>query len=107
MEHNAETKNSGVEQDVEIGSPKAATTNNEDELGAREGRIRRPPIWGTDYITGDGHSEEDEVNMAFLVTNEPSTFEEANQSSVWRKTMNEEMEAMKSDMEFGGVAIWG
>ena len=36
----------------------------EEDLIAREGRNRRPPVWMADYTSGEGFSEEDEANMA-------------------------------------------
>ena len=50
------------------------------------GRVRKPPIWSTDYITGEGLSDtEEEANMArveietlaFMAISNPTSFQEA------------------------------
>lgn len=49
-----------------------------------------------DYVTGEGFLDEDiEVNMAQIVSADPSSFEEAKKSSKWRLAMNAEMQAIE------------
>jgi hypothetical protein len=49
-----------------------------------------------DYVTGEGFSDEDiEVNMAQIVSADPSSFEEAKKSSKWRLAMDAEMQAIE------------
>ena len=38
----------------------------EPSLAIREGRSRHPPIWSIDYVSSEGLSKEDDVNMTFF-----------------------------------------
>lgn len=49
-----------------------------------------------DYFTGEGLSEEEiEVNMAQIISADPSSLEEVEKSSKWRLAMDAEMKAIK------------
>lgn len=66
-----------------------------------EGRNRRPPVWMTDYTSGEDLSEEDEANMALMMSSDPTSFEEAIKSSKWKLAMDEHRK--KSDLALGGT----
>jgi len=93
-----------VEPATEVNCPVAATPN----LAIREGRNRHPPAWSADYVFGEGLSEEDEANMAFLIISDPVNFEEAVKSPKWRLAMDEEIKSIekKSNMALGGSICW-
>jgi transposase InsO family protein len=62
-----------------------------------QGRVRRPPVWHADYDTS---MVDDEYSMNLVmfgpcVSKDPVTFEEASKSQIWRKAMNDEIEAIE------------
>ena len=63
-----------------------------------EGRLRRQPVWMTNYNTGEGLSEEEnEVNMALFTSDDPFYFEEAVKSLKWRDAMDSEIKAIEKN----------
>ena len=62
-----------------------------------EGRNRRISFWMEDYVSGGEFSEAEEHNnlVLFTSTSDPTTFEEAIQSSKWRVEMDLEIEAIE------------
>lgn len=80
----------------------------EENLTAREGRIRHPPVWMTDYTSGEGLSEDDEVNMtsiALIVSSDPTSFEDAVKSSKWRLAMDEEIKSIEKNQTWQLVEL--
>uniref|UniRef100_A0A2N9EXA4 Integrase catalytic domain-containing protein n=1 Tax=Fagus sylvatica TaxID=28930 RepID=A0A2N9EXA4_FAGSY len=67
------------------------------EESSPEGRNRRVPFWMEDYVSGGEFSEEAEHNnlVLFTSTADPTTFEDAVQSSKWRAAMDLEIEAIE------------
>lgn len=56
--------------------------SNVEGSNARGERVRKSPIWMNDYVSGEGLSEEEnEVNMALVVSTDPISYEEAVKSS--------------------------
>lgn len=87
------TDNSG-EEDLRPNENATATDTNVNERGietpteaqsshSEEGRIRRPPSWMQDYVSGEGISKDENVtdeNSAFLalyIDSEPISYDEA------------------------------
>jgi len=63
-------------------STEASNASTEENLNEERRRIQRAPTYLNDYVTGEGFSDEDiEVNMAQIVSADPSSFEEAKKSS--------------------------
>lgn len=60
-------------------SPRNEQSSDDNELVERRGmRGRREPTWMTDYETGEGLSDDENLNAMMMVTeNDPTTFEEA------------------------------
>lgn len=61
------TKIGNIEEEYAVDTIEEAVQNEElvqvaDESSPRDGRIRRPPVWIMDYVSGEGFSEEDDVN---------------------------------------------
>jgi transposase InsO family protein len=74
---------------------KNSPTSEESSL---EGRNRRVPFWMEDYVSGGEFSEEEAKHnnlVLFTSTADPTTFEEAVQSSKWRAGMDLEIEAIE------------
>ncbi|CAL2255656.1 unnamed protein product [Prunus armeniaca] len=66
----------------------------------REARMKRPPGWMRDYVSGEGLSEEDDmdVNLAHLalfIDVDPISYEEAAKSKIWRQAMDAEIQAIE------------
>lgn len=95
----------GEEVEREINEAEVVAPAREENLVVREGRIRGAPIWTVDYVSGEGLSEEEEANMALMVTEDPATFEEAVQSSKWRQAMNEEIESIEKNQTWNLVEL--
>lgn len=72
----------------------ANDSSAEETLIVREARVRNPPVWRSDYESGEGLSEE-ETNMAFMVSSDPTTFEEAIKNTIWRLAMDEEIKSIE------------
>ncbi|KAL2232748.1 UNVERIFIED_CONTAM: Retrovirus-related Pol polyprotein from transposon TNT 1-94 [Sesamum indicum] len=80
----------------------------EENLTAREGRIRHPPVWMTDYTSGEELSKDDEVNMtsiALVVSSDPTSFEDAVKSSKWRLVMDEEIKSIEKNQTWQLVEL--
>lgn len=65
-----------------------------------EARIRRTPRWMRDYVSGEGHSEEDDVDvnlaqLALFMDVDPMSYEEAVKSKIWRQAMDVEIQAIE------------
>ena len=89
-----------VNENEEAGSNGTSSPSNEshdeNSSGPVEGRVRRVPSWMQDYETGEGLSEEEDLNAMMIHTEaDPITFEEAVKSKKWRDAMNAEIEAIK------------
>ena len=71
--------------------------SGESSPSSQQGRNRRVPFWMEDYVSGGEFSEGDvEHNLVlFTSTADPTTFEEAVQSSKWRAAMDLEIEAIE------------
>lgn len=81
-------------ENTEVGDGIGSFSSQSSEEDPIEGRVRRPPVWMQDYLSGEGFSEEKTQNLVMLtMTSDPTTFEEAVKSEKWRASMNNEMEA--------------
>lgn len=85
-----ETNDEGLRED-EDGSPVS-----NDETSEVEKRIRQPAMWMSDYVSGEGLSE-DEANMALMVSTDPLYFEEAVKSANWRLAMDCEIKSIEKN----------
>ena len=67
-QHTGSTSSINSDGEIEpITEPTAApTTEIKPGLVVKEGRNGRPPIWSNDYVSSEGLSEEDDVNMTIL-----------------------------------------
>jgi hypothetical protein len=62
-----------------------------------QGRVRRAPVWHTDYDTSMTDDEES-MNLVMFgpcVSKDPATFEEASKSQIWKQAMNDEIKAIE------------
>ncbi|BBG92824.1 ADP glucose pyrophosphorylase large subunit 1, partial [Prunus dulcis] len=85
----SESKGSEEARGREVGNP-----NGPDE---NEGRVRRPPPYLNDYVSGEGLSE-DEAHMAQVVaTEDPFHFEEAVRNVKWRQAMDSEIKSIEKN----------
>lgn len=61
----------------------------------REPRLRRPPTWMIDYMSGSElFDNEKTIQLALFADNDPITFDDAMKSSKCRKAMDLEIEAI-------------
>ncbi|KAL0413673.1 UNVERIFIED_CONTAM: Retrovirus-related Pol polyprotein from transposon TNT 1-94 [Sesamum radiatum] len=86
----------GVSTDEEVSDEEIRRDDaNSSEV---EERVRRPPRWMSDYVSGDGLSEnEDEVHIAQVVSNDPLHFEQAVKSANWRMAMDNEIKSIEKN----------
>ena len=91
----SEEENENSEGGEEIGSPSSHSSAE----ALEEGRVRRPPVWMKDYVSGEGLSEEEETHnfVMFTITSDPTTFEQAVKSDKWRIAMNNEIDAIENN----------
>lgn len=84
--------------EVEGAGNSSPNSANEEDINTSEGRVRQPPIWMREYVSGEGLSEEEnEVNMALVVSSDPLCFEEAVKSSKWRMAMDIEIKSIEKN----------
>jgi hypothetical protein len=71
------------------------TCNN--DSNALPKRARRPPGYLDDFVTGSEAEQEEQLhNLAiFSSSNDPTTYEEAAKSKIWRKAMDLEMDSIE------------
>lgn len=94
-----------ISEDGEIGNDEiggvgnvSPNSANEEDINEGEGRVRQPPIWMRDYVSGEGLSEEEnEINMAVVTSTDPMHFEEAVKSSKWRMAMDSEIKTIEKN----------
>ncbi|KAI5336037.1 hypothetical protein L3X38_026171 [Prunus dulcis] len=65
-----------------------------------EARIKRPPGWMRDYVSGEGLSEEDDVDvnlahLALFIDADPISYEKVAKSKIWRQAMDAEIQAIE------------
>ncbi|KAL0313353.1 UNVERIFIED_CONTAM: Retrovirus-related Pol polyprotein from transposon TNT 1-94 [Sesamum radiatum] len=86
----------GVSTDEEVSDEEIRRDDaNSSEV---EERVRRPPRWMSDYVSGDGLSEnEDKVHIAQVVSNDPLHFEQAVKSANWRMAMDNEIKSIEKN----------
>ncbi|CAL9007314.1 unnamed protein product [Prunus brigantina] len=66
------------------------------EASPNVSRQRRPPGWMTDYVSGNELSDNKNIaQIALTGGNDPTTFDDAVNSSKWRKAMDLEIQAME------------
>ena len=78
------------------------------------GRVRKPPIWFADYITGEGLSDtEEEANMArveietlaFMAISNPTSFQEAVGHQKWKQAMDAEIQSIERNHTWSLTAL--
>lgn len=85
----SESKGSEEARGKEVGNPYGPDDN--------EGRVRRPPPYLYDYVSGEGLSE-DEAHMAqVMATEDPCHFEEAMRNVKWRQAMDSEINSIEKN----------
>ncbi|KAL0416653.1 UNVERIFIED_CONTAM: Retrovirus-related Pol polyprotein from transposon TNT 1-94 [Sesamum latifolium] len=102
--------------DLESGENEGVVSKNEDGVSTNEEvsdeeirgedansseaeeRVRWPPRWMSDYVSGEGLSKnEDEVHIAQVVSNDPLHFEQAVKSANWRMAMDNEIKSIEKN----------
>ena len=88
-----------TDQEAEATTPTSIESSNEVASVQVETRIRRAPPYLQDYVTGEGMSEDADVNnLAMFISHEdPGSFEEAKRDVKWRRTMDLEIEAIEKN----------
>lgn len=101
--------NDGVENDDEdVGETSSGerdgdvSPNIEDsedrEIGEDGKRMRQPPPWMKDYVSGEGLGlSEDETNMALVESNDPLHYEDAVKNASWRLAMDSEINSIEKN----------
>ncbi|KAM1200156.1 hypothetical protein ACFX2J_016448 [Malus domestica] len=94
VSENEDENGSGAREERNVGESSEDTQGceerssnelGEDEGRVYEGRVRRPPSYSSDYVTGEGLSD-DEVHMVQIVpTEDPLYFEEAVKEEKWKQ----------------------
>ncbi|MDV3181141.1 MAG: reverse transcriptase domain-containing protein [Candidatus Phytoplasma australasiaticum] len=76
-----------------------------EDLIAREGKHRSPLVWLANLTFGESLSEEDEANMALMMTPDLTSFEEAVNSSKLRLSMDEEIKFIERNHTWNLVEL--
>ncbi|RVW97635.1 Retrovirus-related Pol polyprotein from transposon TNT 1-94 [Vitis vinifera] len=92
---NEEESDSNFDADIEEDTEENNASDRQPS-NSNAARNRRPPIWMSDYETGEELSEEEhEVQLAMFTAADPIYFDEAVKSEKWRTAMDVEMEAIR------------
>jgi transposase InsO family protein len=88
-------------------SPPNEPSSGDNELVEGRGmRERREPIWMEDFETGEGLSDDGNLNAMMMVTeNDPTTFEEAVKCKNWREAMSSEIESIERNQTWELTAV--
>ena len=88
-----------TDQEAEATTPTSIESSNEVAPIQAETRIRRAPPYLQDYVTGEGLSENADVNnLAMFISHEdPGSFEEAKRDVKWIRAMDLEIEAIEKN----------
>lgn len=70
-------------------------------------RIRKPPTWMKDYTSrkGSGSSDDDETNLALLMSNDLVHYEEAVTDANWRMEMDNEIKSIENNKTWTLVTL--
>ena len=92
-----------------IESNSSSSEHHEDDSpNAIEGRVRKTPSWMADYETGEGLSDEDNLNaMMMLAEDDPLSFEKASKSNKWRGAMRAEIELIENNKTWEFTVLSG
>lgn len=101
-----------AEEDIDVvPSPNDSPTV---ETIATTGRVRKPPIWSANYVTGERLSDtEEEANMArveienlaFMVISDPTSFQEASGHQKWKQAMDAEIQSIERNHTWSLTAL--
>ena len=88
-----------TDQKAEATTPTSIESSNEVAPVQVETRIRRAPPYLQDYVTGEGLSEDVDVNnlVMFIYHEDPSFFEEAKRDVKRRRVMDLKIEAIEKN----------
>ena len=98
---NAEEAEEAEEYTDDVPSPNDPPTG---ETTTITGRVRKPPIWSVDYITGEGLPDiEEEANtarveietLAFMAILDPTNFQEPAGHQKWKQAMDAEIQSIE------------
>ncbi|KAB2616999.1 hypothetical protein D8674_012868 [Pyrus ussuriensis x Pyrus communis] len=106
VNENEDENGSGVREERNMGESSEDTQGyeersfnelGEDEGRVYEGRVRRPPSYLSDYVTGERLSD-DKVHMVQIVPTEyPLYFEEAEKEEKWKQVMDSEISSIEKN----------
>jgi len=108
---NAEEAKEAEEYTDNVPSPNNPPTG---ETIATTGRVRKPPIWYADYITGEGLSDTKEEaymarveieTLAFMVISDPTSFQEAVGHQKWKQAMDAEIQSIERNHTWSLTAL--
>ncbi|GAA0147836.1 transmembrane signal receptor [Lithospermum erythrorhizon] len=75
-----------------------ATNTDQGRVESSQRRTHTTTSWMSDYVTGEGLSDDEEVHMVQDSTDDnPSTFNEAVQHEKWRKAMDSEINSIEKN----------
>jgi hypothetical protein len=94
-----DTDEVGESSDDDDDAGEMVNNNGETSQGAVQKRVRRPPGYLEDFVTGSEAEQEEQLhNLAiFSSSDDPSTYEEAAKSEIWRKAMDQEIDSIESN----------
>ncbi|XP_031273001.1 uncharacterized protein LOC116131493 [Pistacia vera] len=83
------------ESSADTKSENESSKDNSSEHRTKEPRLRRTPVWLTDYVSGDELSDDgNSAQLTLFADNDPITFNDAVRSSKWRRAMDSKIVAI-------------
>ena len=106
-----DNKSEGAENNNEVendGKREEDVSPNNGDIEDNEGgkRMREPPAWMKDYVSGEDLGlSEDEGNLALMVSSDPLYYEEAVKDASWRLAMDNEIKSIEKNKTWMLVSL--
>ena len=98
--------NASIEQrDIEANKGDVCTDNRNNEDNEGGTRMRNPPTWMKDYVTGESLGSSEDEDLAMIMSSDPLHYEEAVTDANWRLAMDKEIKSIKKNKTWTLVTL--
>ncbi|XP_011015000.1 PREDICTED: uncharacterized protein LOC105118689 [Populus euphratica] len=90
--------NASIEQrEIEANEGDVCTNNRDNEDNKEGTRMRNPPTWMKDYVTGESLGSSEDEDLALIMSSDPLHFKEAVTDANWRSAMDKEIKSIEKN----------
>jgi hypothetical protein len=98
--------NASIEQrDIEANEGDVCTDNRNNEDNEGGTRMRNPPTWMKDYVTGESLGSSEDEDLALIMSSDPLHYEEAVTDANWRLAMDKEIKSIEKNKTWTLVTL--